>query len=142
MVQHREIEDRIERSVLVWKIRDVTFYDGHSISILGKSITGSLNHFRIEVDRSDVTGTEILDLPRYAFTQSTANVEDIEPLGTASQRYELRDHASPQSSGSQSTGDVNGLRPIHPHKRNNMTSSVLGPWGASGHSRSRIPQYS
>jgi hypothetical protein len=33
----------------------------------------------------------------------------------------------PQSLGSQSTVDVNGLRPIHPHRRNSMTSVCLGP---------------
>ncbi len=34
-MQYREVEDRVEGAVLVWEIRDVTFYDSHSISILG-----------------------------------------------------------------------------------------------------------
>ena len=82
VVQYREVEDRIECLVLVWKIRDVTFYDSHSISIFGKSTTGSLDHLRVDVDRSNATRTEILNLSYNAFARPTADVEDLESLGS------------------------------------------------------------
>ena len=36
VMQHSEIEDRIERSVLVGKIRNVTFHDSCSTSVFGQ----------------------------------------------------------------------------------------------------------
>ena len=83
-MQHREIKDRIERSVFIWKIRDVTFCDGHLTSLVGKPTTGSLSHFPIGVDRNDAIGTESLDLSGYAFTRPQP-MSRHEPLGTASQ---------------------------------------------------------
>ncbi len=80
VVQYRKVENRIERSVLVWKIRDVTFNDRHPIPILGESTTGPLDHLRVEVDRNNATCSEILDLCFNALTRSTADVEDLEPL--------------------------------------------------------------
>ena len=132
MMQYRKVEDRTERSVLVRKIRNIPFYDSHSISVLDKSVTGSLDHLRIEVDRRNTSGTEILDLSGNTFARSTANVEDFEPLGTPAQCDELRNHTSSQSLGSQATVDVNGLRPIHLHPRNSMTSLCREPGGGTG----------
>ena len=69
-MQYRKVEDRTERSVLVRKIRNIPFYDSHSISVLDKLVTGSLDHLRIEVDRRNTSGTEILDLSGNTFARS------------------------------------------------------------------------
>ena len=94
-MQHREVEDCIERSVVESEIRDVAFHNSYPISIFGKSISGSVHHIGIEIDRSDPIGAKVLDLTSNAFARPTANVEDVEPLGTPAQRDELWDHASP-----------------------------------------------
>lgn len=117
MVQYRKVKDRIKRFVRVWKIRDVTFHNSYLIAIPRESGARSVDHLRIEVDRSNASCAEILDLSGNTFARSTSNVEDLEPLGTSTQRNELRDHAPPQSFRSQSTIDVEGLCPIHPHPR-------------------------
>ena len=80
VMQYREVEDCIERSVVVWKVRDVTVYDYHPTPVLGEPTTGSLDHLRIEVDRSNATRSEILDLSYNAFARSAADVEDLKPF--------------------------------------------------------------
>jgi hypothetical protein len=113
VMQHREIEDRIERSILVGKIRDITFRDSCSISIFGQTPLGTLDHLRIKIDGNNATCTKVLNFSCDALAGTATNVEDIEPFSTSTKGNELRDHVLPQSLSPQTTIDVNGLRPIH-----------------------------
>jgi hypothetical protein len=121
VMQRREIEDRIERSILVGKIRDITFHDSCSISIFGQTRLGTLDHLRIKIDGNNATCTKVINFSRDALAGSATYVEDFEPFGTSAKGDELRDHVLPQPLSAQTTIDINGLCPIHPHPRNSMT---------------------
>ena len=79
VVQNREIEDRIECSILAGKFCDVIFYDGYSTSVLDKYTTGSLDHLRIEVDRSNSTRTKSSISPVTRIHQVHSQIENLEP---------------------------------------------------------------
>ena len=127
VMQHSEIEDRVERSILAGKIRDITFHDSCSTSIFGQAPLGTLDHLRIKIDGKNATCAKVLNFSCDALAGSATNVEDFEPFSTSAKGDELRDHVLPQPLSPQATIDVNGFRPIHPHPGNSMTPACLGP---------------
>ena len=96
VMQHREVEDRIERSIIVRKIRDITFHDGCSISIFGQTDLGTLDHLRVKIDGNNATCTKVLYFSCDALARSATYVEDFEPFGTTAKGDELRDHVLAQ----------------------------------------------
>ena len=127
VMQNSEIEDHIERSVLVGKIRNVTFHDSCSTSIFGQSRFGALDHLRITIDGNNATCTKVLNFSCNALAWSATNVEDIEPFSTSAKGDELRDHVLPQPLSPQTTVYVNGFRPIHPHPKTLLPQHAPDP---------------
>jgi hypothetical protein len=125
VVQNSKIENCVERPVPVVKVRNITPCNGDPVAILDQTVFCSLDHLWVVINCGDAPSTKALNFSSDALTRSTTDVENLPPFRASAQSDELRDHDCSQSLGPHCTIDVEGLRPVHPHGRNSMTSTRL-----------------